>query len=297
MKKIALLLALLLIQLPLCGMAQVNRIGGPSELPEGWEDRDLLRLTVVDTDRSDAMILQCGGETMLIDGGEWYYFKNLCKELEACGVTEIKYLYNTHSDGDHVQGLISLIRSDLYPIGTYLSANSADFHDSKGYHQMAVKEVRNSKGTKKKRIRYKQIFDGDVLTLGKGGNPAALTVIHCDEPWDTNNRSAACQVRFGDSRLLLLGDCGNQALRYFLENRDHDLLKCDVMKIMHHGVNGVVPEFLNVALPQFVFVTNTSGNLMQMGRYEEYMSMGAMMSGDGTLVLETDGVTWYVWQK
>ncbi len=124
-----------------------------------------------------------------------------------------------------------------------------------------------------------------------------MTVLRCDENWGANNRSAGCQVRFGNSKLLLMGDCGNQALEYFLAHRDHALLECDIMKVTHHGINGVVPAFLNVAQPELLFVPNTTFELKQIGKYDGYMSKGALLSGDGTLTMETDGIDWYVWQE
>ncbi len=163
MKRLILLLLAACLLLPASSMAEIYKIAGPSELPEGWAEKDLLRLIVVDTDRSDAMILQCGGETMLVDGGVWSHYQRVFAKLDEYGVKEIKYLYNTHSDGDHVEGLISILNGGNYKVGAYLSANPTNFQDKRGYHQMAVGAA------KKANVPYQQIFDGDILKLGAGG--------------------------------------------------------------------------------------------------------------------------------
>lgn len=41
--------------------------------PEDWPEREVLRVTVLETGRSDAILLECGGEAMMIDGGEEHY--------------------------------------------------------------------------------------------------------------------------------------------------------------------------------------------------------------------------------
>ena len=65
------LLLMLLTMLLLCAAAaaEIHLIEDESQLPEGWAEKELFRLTAIDVNRSDAMLLQCGGENMMIDGG------------------------------------------------------------------------------------------------------------------------------------------------------------------------------------------------------------------------------------
>ena len=280
------LLLMLLTAVLLCtaAAAEIHLIEDESQLPEGWTEKELFRLTAIDTNRSDAMLLQCGGENMMIDGGSQQYYDRLEELFAEKGITEFKYLYNTHPDTDHIHGLSKMMNSGNYQVGAFCSAVRENFTGSK--HHVTTVKVLN-----KHNIPYMQIADGDVLTLGG----ATLTVLRCDENWGTNNRSAGCQVVFGDSKVLLLGDCGNQVLEFFLENRDHALLECDIMKAVHHGINGIVKEFLDVAQPEFIFVPNVKQKLDANKQYF-FNQKGAWFNGDGTIIMETDGTDWYIWQ-
>lgn len=280
------LLSLLLTMLLLCtaAAAEIHLIDDESQLPEGWSEKELFRLTAIDVNRSDAMLLQCGGENMMIDGGSQQYYERLEELFAEKGITEFKMLLNTHPDTDHIHGLSLMMNRGNYTIGGFYSGVRENYTGSK-HHKTAVSVA------KKKNIPYVQVFDGDTLTLGG----ATLNLLRCDENWGTNNRSVVTQVVFGNSKVLLPGDCGNQALEYFLENRDHALLECDIMKAMHHGINGIVTEFLDVAQPEFIFVPNVKQKLNANKQYF-FTQKGAWFNGDGTVIMETDGNDWYIWQ-
>ena len=282
MKRLIAVLLMLVMAMP-AALAEIYLIEDESQRPEGWSEKELLRLTAIDTDRSDAMLLQCGGENMMIDGGSQQFYDRLLALIAEEGITEFKYLYNTHPDTDHIQGLTLLMNRWEGHVGGFYTAVAKTYTASP--HALAVRV------TQKRNIPYVQIFDGDVLTLGG----ATINVIRCDQNWGTNNRSAACQVVFGNSKVLLPGDCGNQALEYFIANRDHALLECDIMKAVHHGINGIVPEFLDVAQPEFIFVPNAKENLVET-KQAFFSDLGAWFNGDGTIVMETDGADWYIWQ-
>ena len=283
MKKLIAILMLLML-LPAAASAEIYLIEDETQLPEGWREKELFRLTAIDTDRSDAMLLQCGGENMMIDGGSHQFYERLVELFTEKNITKFKYLYNTHPDTDHIQGLTMLMNRWTSDVGGYCSAVDINYTGST-YHTTTVRVL------KKLGIPYVQISDGDVLTLGG----ATIRVIRCDENWGVNNRSAACQVTFGNSKVLLLGDCGNQVLEYFVANRDHALLECDILKAVHHGINGLVAEFLDVVQPEFIFVPNEKKNLVE-NKQKFFSDRGAWFNGDGTIVMETDGTDWYIWQ-
>lgn len=104
-----LLLMLLCAALGLgAAQAEVYRVESEKNVPADWAEKDTLRLTCIDTNRSDAMVLQSGGEAMMVDGGEGRYRKRVYATLDGYGITELKYLLNTHCDDDHLHGFIYL---------------------------------------------------------------------------------------------------------------------------------------------------------------------------------------------
>lgn len=257
--------------------------------PEDWADRDTLRVRAVDTDRSDAMLLSCGGEHMLVDAGTTYYGDRVIRVLDDSGVTALKYLFSTHSDDDHIGGFSPVIREQRYEIGEFLSPNGINYQDKAGFHQLVMAAVR------KYSVPYRESVDGEVLTLGD----AQLTVLRCMKPWGRNARSACLSIRFGDSTMLLTGDIETMAMEHFLEKYDQTLLNVDIIKAPHHGVITMPESFMAVAQPSFMFVTNTAAKAEKFGQSMANMApeMPLMYTGDGAVVMETDGTDWYIWQE
>lgn len=281
MKKVWLLLAVLLL-LPTLAAAEMHFIADETGLPEGWQERNILRMTVVDTNRSDAIILQCGGEAMMVDGGFSTHYRRVFATLDGYGITTLKYLLSTHCDGDHSSGLTTIMNSELYSPGEILSPNKETYDDPDDDHERMVRAARRHN------VPYRVIDDGDVLTLGD----AVITILRCDQNWGQNARSAACRVDFGGGSILLLADVSNRVLNYWAQTRDPEDFSCDVMKANHHGIDGIPADFLSMASPGAIICTNC----VSYDHNRELEAMGALYSGDGTVIIETDGTDWYVWQ-
>lgn len=287
MKKwLAMLLCLLL---PITAQAEVYRVESEADVPAEWAEKDTMRLTCLDTDRSDAMLLECGGEAMLIDGGSGQYRNRVYETLDAKGITALKYLWSTHSDNDHIHGLIYLMRSGNYEVGEFLSPNTETYKDNAGYHQRAVKAAKAAE------IPYVQIDDGDEMTLGG----AQLTVLRCPEPWGQNDRSATCMIQFGDSRAFITGDIDNKTMKWYAEQYG-DALKCDMLKIPHHGLATVPDTFAEKTAADVMFVPSTykrCKDKFAKWAKKNVPDTGVYYSGDGAVVMLTDGTDWYVWQE
>lgn len=104
----ALLGALLLCMLlPAWARAEV-RIG--QESPADWAGKDVLRLTQLDTNRSDCLLLESGHE-------------------------HLDYLFNTHPHDDHIAVTIELVKNGLITADAYLSPFEQGYSDKHGYQQ------------------------------------------------------------------------------------------------------------------------------------------------------------------
>ena len=77
--------------------------------PEDWAEKETLRVRSIDVDRSDALLLTCGGEAMLVDASTTYFISRVYTAMDVEGVTALKYLFSTHSDDDHIGGFSPLI--------------------------------------------------------------------------------------------------------------------------------------------------------------------------------------------
>ena len=254
-----LLLMLLCAALGLgAAQAEVYRVESEADVPADWAEKDTLRLTCIDTNRSDAMVLQSGGEAMMVDSGEGRYRKRVYATLDGYGITELKYLLNTHCDDDHLHGFIYLMYSDLYQVDAFLSPNTTTYVDEEGYHQQAVKAT----GTKN--IPYVQIGDGDKLSR------AFLT-------GDIDNETMQWYAATYGEKLRC------------------DILKAPhhgLATIPDSFVEQTQPQVL------FVPNRSALSTKVTAGWVKNHMPGAALyFSGDGTVTMLTDGTDWYIWQE
>lgn len=253
------------------------------ELPEDWKERNILRLTQYKLDANDGMLLEVGGQTMLIDGGVQKYNIPLLEEFQERNLLKMDYIFNTHPHDDHIDAQFRLVRRGL-KADVFISA----FPETYGLDEQRrmVKQLRESA------IPYQQIEHGYTMSMGD----AKLVFIQSPEG-DTNGRSCMTHITFGESTVLLTADTSGRVHRYFQEALPPEWLKAQILKFPHHGLTQMVPEFLTLIDPSFVFVTNTydggaNAKLQLTARQIPYF-----FSSYGTVIMETDGHDWYITQK
>lgn len=278
MKKLMLILCLL----PLTALADVHVGEMP---PEDWAGREVLRVTILQTGRADAILVECGGEAMLIDGADASQSMALERALESRGLTEFRYFLNTHPHNDHIEGLIYLMQQGYRP-GRYASPFAADWHDG-SYHDQAVLLAWDSG------VPFRLVRHGDMLPLGQ----ASVTIWRSTAYTDMNSRSAIQLIAFGDSRLLLLADLSGNAQKDMLKLLPEGALKAEIVKAPHHGENAMVTEFLDAAEPALLLCTAGEDDAPDLARQVASLELPLLFSGEGEIVLVTDGADWYAWQE
>lgn len=277
-----LLLLLLLICMPLSAFAEVHL---SAETPADWAERERLRVTLLETGRSDAILVECGGEAMLIDGGDASWAAALQHDLEKRSLTEFRYFLNTHPHNDHIEGLIYLMQQGYRP-GRFMSPFAADWNDG-SYHQQAVK-LAWEKG-----IIFRMVRSGDVFDLGN----AKIHIYRNTEYTGLNDRSAIQLITFGDSRILLCADLTGNAQKSIMKALPEGTLQAEIVKAPHHGENAMVTEFLTGVDPVLVLCTSNPDEAPDLSRQTSSRNVPLLFSGAGEIVLETDGTDWYVMQN
>ena len=257
-----------------------------TELPsEDWYKRPLLRLTAFNTSQSDCLLLECGGEAMMVDGGTAPYRENLRDAIREKGIEQFKYLLNTHFHEDHVPGLTWLMHYG-FGVGEYLHPYNDFAVKISQVHADAIKEAT------RRGIPIRQIFDGDELMLGE----AVITLIRYDGGKSTNGRSVVARIDFGSASLLLTADIIGDTQTWLSKNRSQ-LLDVDIVKAPHHGITPMVTAFLKAASPLAVLITNDFDRVDKARVQMEMYQLPAFYSGEGRVVFETDGDDWYIYQN
>lgn len=252
---------------------------------EGWTE-DVLRITAIPVGEGDALLLECGGECMMVDGGPSARFHQLTGALEERGITHFKYLLNTHYHDDHINGLYHLMKEG-YTADEYMHP----------YSDIMVRddelESRTVAMAQKKGITVHRLHTDDVITLGG----ASITVFrHWDVP-NANARSLIEHVSFGESTAWLCADITGKVQEIHAQNMPPELLKADILKAPHHGITAVQSDFMDAVAPEFVVVTNHEEDAPNMKYQLETRGIPGMYCADGAVIMETDGRDWYVWQE
>ena len=281
--KMTALLAALLMLFSLPGRAEIYL----SEPPADWEGRTLLRWTVFDVNEGDAMLLECGGESMLVDGGSEPFRDQLREALEARGLRNgLAYILNTHYHDDHLGGIYHLFRAGFTP-GKYLHPYTESEAQKNTLSRKTVEAV------KKNRVSVRLVQHGDVFTLGQ----AQLHVYRCTEIGGVNAQSLVIRVSFGESSMLLCADINGKVQHYFAQHLPADALRADLIKMPHHAITPAVPAFLDAVSPGAAIVTNRQKDLDSKSITQlEGRNLPALYSGDGTVYAVTDGADWYLCQ-
>lgn len=274
--------ALLILSLTPCRYAEVYVNQTP---PADWTERDLLRLTVFATGESDCMLLEAGGECMMIDGGANKWRDSLYSALTTRNITHLKYIYSTHPHDDHIDGLYRIMQKGI-TADEFVSIFPRQFRNEL-HKRTAAEAERNG-------ISYMQLQNGDVLLLGD----ATLTIYHWGEGKTINDMSTITRLEYGECSMLLTADITGLAQRYFHKTLDPDFLMVDIAKFPHHGLTPFVTEFLDVVDPLFLFATNYDNDDIGKARSQaKYRKIPMMASGSGIIIMESDGEDWYIVQK
>ncbi len=284
-----LVLALVLAAGMLCGAGAEVFLNKAK--PADWEERDLLKITVMDFYQNDAMILQCGGESMIIDGGAQKHWKKMAEYLESIGLTHVNILFNTHPHDDHLGAQIQMVKSGRLTADRFVTPFAREYaRTTKGsekvkYHQQMIK-VLDEKG-----IPFYQIMPDEELTLGN----ARMVMYRYPDGKDANQLSAVLWLHFGDATILLPGDITGAGERWLANHYGREGLKSDILKSPHHGIVIMVSEFIEAVDPALTVVTN--GKQAKQKAQLDARKYANIWTSMGKVFLETDGKDWYVTQE
>lgn len=257
--------------------------------PDDWQSRNLLRLSMFNTTNNDAMLLECGGECMIIDGGNKSFAKRLLNAYREMGhVNEngdvyVNRIFNTHPHDDHMDGIINMLENGLCA-DEFMTSFPSNYKAKDSKQQELLKAV------EKRGIPIHYIQQFEEIKMGD----AVLVFFWYAGGKTTNQLSCCTYVTFGDATMLLTGDLVNAAQRGVLREVSTDYLKADVMKMPHHGMNICDKSFLDAVQPKLVFVTARQQGVPKLLQQMTARGIPLVRHSIGRIVLETDGTVWYV---
>ncbi len=233
-KNTAVCLSALLLALSLCGCSQQQPPSAPAPEADG------LRVHFIDVGQADSTLLQCNGQTMLIDGGNVEDSALVSDYLAAQGVEHLDYVVCTHIHEDHVGGLPGVM--DDYSVGQVLTSPGAS--DS-----WLLEEFADAAYAQGLTLTVPPI--DSTVTLGM----AQVSVLGPRAQYEQgNDTSLVLRVDYGGTSFLFPGDMETTA-EYDLLAAECDL-DADVLKMGHHGSSTSSSYvFLRQVMPQYAVIS------------------------------------------
>ncbi len=159
------------------------------------------------------------------------------------GINRIDYLVLTHLHADHCGGLLSLLQSKkvshiFIPKSSFDDPLWAWFCSHPSLDKVAVHVIAD--------------------TCSYALTEARLKFLHPDKRFESdniNNTSLVCRLDTSEARVLFAADIEEPAEEHLLEHYAGEL-KCDYLKVPHHGSKtSSSEEFITAANPREAFVT------------------------------------------
>lgn len=244
--------------------------------------RNDLTITNLDVGQGDCSCIRLmGGETVLIDGGSSDVKQvgkyRIVPFLEYMGIDTIDYMIVTHSDSDHVSGLMEILEDPEHFGLTIRHVVLPKIREKdEAYRELEeiVKKTGNSiedagkvDGQNKKgdagEVSLIYISAGDRIRL----EDATFTCLHPtpDYRWeDVNDYSTVIQLNYGDFTGLFTGDLGfhgEESMEQASKKEGKGLPDVDYLKVGHHGSkNSSSKSFLSEIRPEIAVASAGENN-------------------------------------
>lgn len=201
-----------------------------------------LVISFIDVGQGDAVLVQSGGESYLVDAGKSQEGPNVVDFLRSRGVADrLDGIVVSNPDADHIGGFLDVL--DAFTVANvYVSG------DPKGTatYNAFLRGVRDE-GSKVTEVR-----SGAVMYWGE----ARVDVI-APPPGplfsETNDNSVGVLLTFAEARVLLAGDAEKKSEEYMAGGSYTGPLT--VLKVTHHGSNtSSTPLFLSRFTPKIAVI-------------------------------------------
>jgi len=207
---------------------------------EGEHPKEELLVHFIDVGQGDGILIQQGGQNMLIDAGENNRGEDVVTYLRNHGVDQLDYVIGTHPHSDHIGGLDTVI--DSFKVGKVLLPRVS--HTTKTFEDvlLAIKDSGLKVTTPKV---------GDEYLLGDG--TWTILAPNSEDYDNLNNYSIIIRLDFHGHSFLFTGDAEVLSEEEMLQNSLP--LKSDVLKLGHHGSStSTGDDFLKKVDPRIAII-------------------------------------------
>ena len=184
------------------------------------------RILFIDGGKGDAALGTADGKHYLVDAGPRDAWDRVESALRHYGVAKLEGVFLTHSDKDHAGGLMPLAKSEV-EVSTWYASALYRLDDGKTHPAAEAAAARGQQ----------------IVYLSAGDSAGLFAVLGpVVRSKDEDDNSLVLMLNTSQGRALLTGDMkldGEEAL--IQSGRS---LKCDVLKLGHHGNSDATSDLL-----------------------------------------------------
>lgn len=287
------------------------------------QDKGDLKISMLNINYGDSILIQTKKQTILIDTGNVKTPELIVKELEKLAVTKIDKLIITHPHSDHLGGAKMLIAPSEKELAAfpYLEKISVGEVYDNGVVFASNVYKNYLKALETKGLTVHSLKAGDTLDFGGGVKFNVLfptadfvdfvnnnEIANDDKEHNINNGSIIGKLTYKDFSMMFTGDCERASEAKILANNNAKDLKCDVIKVPHHGsTTSSTKNFVEAVNPTYVLISSglkEKNNELTGHPYlrplKTYLAAGVDKQNiyctrfNGTITLTSDGKTFTV---
>ncbi|WP_394924241.1 DNA internalization-related competence protein ComEC/Rec2 [uncultured Robinsoniella sp.] len=213
-----------------------------------------MRITFLDVGQGDGICIQApGGINFMIDGGssdvKQVGSKRIEPFLKSRGIQKLDYLFISHMDADHINGIMELLQAyALNLAGENAAGVSIRYLVLPKLAKKDEEYLEIEKIAKKNKIMVLYFQKGDKILNGR----FSFSCLHPSKNSaadDRNENSMVLQMAYKNFHVFFAGDVEGQGEEEMMNSKE--LKKADILKVAHHGSKNSTPEsFLDVINPQ-----------------------------------------------
>lgn len=231
-------------------------------------------LTFLDVEHGDSCVLwnDKKDECIIIDGGgKGNSIKdvgtyNVFPYLKYLGIRNIDYAFVSHTDRDHIKGIIELC--DLINIDNIILPDAS----CSGELYERLLNI-----CKEKNINIYRMKNGDELKLGKMNFKCIYPFKDLEKySFAANNSSLVLLLNICGNKILFTGDIEEEA-ENLIVNSGEDI-SCDILKVAHHGSKtSSTSPFISKANPSYAVVSGDYSNIKTFNSVQKWKFKNAFV--------------------
>lgn len=247
---------------------------------------DNLQITYINVGQGDAALLQCGGQSMLIDTGSDASQEALLAFLDQANVVALDYLVGTHPHDDHIGGFDEILsKYDVQAVWMPRVKNETKTFDA------ALLAIRQSGHLIDPPVAGNEIMLGDAVVTILG--PISDVYENLDD------YSIVIRVDHGKNSFLFPGDAGQVSMDEMLASKS--AISASVLKVSNHGAAiSSFPRFLTEVSPTIAIISSDPSNKPAKATLDALEKAGVFVlrtDEEGNIQIESDRTTIFYDQK